>query len=345
MTGVRFAIAGAGLIGQRHAAAIAQADGARVSAIVDPAPQAADFAAKLGVAHFPTLDALIAARACDGVYLCTPTALHSAGGMACIEAGLPSLVEKPLDSDTAAARRMVEAAEAAGVPLLTGHHRRHNPLIAAAKAEIEAGTLGRIVSAHAMFWLMKPDDYFDVEWRRKKGAGPILTNLAHDFDLMRHLVGEVRAVQAVTSNAIRGHEIEETCVLTFEFENGALGTANISDSIVAPWSWELTTGENPAYAPTQQACYQIGGTHGSLDLPSGRVWSHPAKRSWWEPLTARYSPRGNGDPLILQAEQFARVIRDGEAPLVSGREGLRTIELIEAVQRSAATGQRVVLGE
>ena len=345
MRSVRFGIVGAGLIGRRHAKAIAQAEGAELTALADPDPRAAGVASDLDVPLFSTLEEMIQSGLCDGVFLCTPTAMHGDGGMACIAAGMPVLVEKPIDSDVLAARRLVEAAEAAGVPLLTGHHRRHNPLIAAAKAEIDRGALGRIVSAHAMFWLMKPDDYFDVPWRRQKGAGPVLTNLAHDLDLMRYLVGEVASVYALSSNAVRGNPVEESCVVTFDFSNGALGTANVSDTIVAPWSWEMTTGENPAYPVTQESCYQIGGTEGAIDLPSGRVWSNPGTRSWWEPLTVRHSPRAAGDPLVLQAEQFARVIRDGEAPLVSGREGLRTIELIDAVLRSAESGARVYLEE
>lgn len=343
MTGVRFAVAGAGLIGRRHVEAIGIAQGAAVSAIVDPAPGAADYAQGLGVPHFATLEACLEARVCDGVFLATPNQIHVAGALSCVEAGVPVLVEKPLDVDLAAARHLIDRAEAAGVPVLTGHHRRHNPLIAAARAAIEAGEIGTPVSAHAMFWLMKPDDYFDVAWRRAPGAGPVFLNLIHDLDLMRHLVGDVASVQAISSNAQRGNAVEETCVIAFAFRNGALGTANVSDTIVAPWSWELTAGENPAYPMTGEACYQIGGTHGAIDLPSGRIWSNPGKRSWWEPIQARIAPRISGDPLVRQAEQFARVIADGEAPLVSGREGLLTLELIDAVSRAARTGAAVML--
>ncbi|WP_345946838.1 hypothetical protein [Bradyrhizobium sp. 197] len=55
------------------------------------------------------------------------------------------------------------------MPLLTGHHHRHNPRIQRAKAEIDSGRLRQIVSVQGMFWLIKPDDYFDVAWRREKG--------------------------------------------------------------------------------------------------------------------------------------------------------------------------------
>lgn len=340
---VRFGVAGAGLIGKRHVEAIAQVNGASLACIIDPMAAAAEYAGALGVPYFATLEEALAAELCDGMFLATPNALHVEGGLACVNAGIPTLIEKPLDSDVVAARGLIEAADTAGVTLLTGHHRRHNPLIEQAKAAISSGELGRVVSSHAMFWLAKPDDYFEAAWRREPGAGPVFVNLIHDLDLMRHLVGEVRAVSAFQASAARGFAVEDSCVIAFEFANGALGTANVSDSIVAPWSWEQTSGENPAYPISGESCYQIGGTTGAIDLPSGRIWSNVGERSWWSPLQSRVSSRASGDPLVLQAAQFMRVIRDGEAPLVSGREGLKTLELIDAIKRAAASGARVTL--
>lgn len=340
----RLAVAGLGIIGRRHIEAIARSADAVLAAIVDPAAAARDHAAQLGVPHFADLTGCLAAGGVDGVILATPNQLHIQGAEACIDAGLPVLIEKPIATDVESARAMVERAEAKGVAVATGHHRRHNPLIAAAKKAIVDGGIGRVVSAHCMFWLSKPDDYFAPEWRRAAGAGPVFVNLIHDLDLMRHLVGDLRAVQAFRSSAVRGNPVEESCAVAFEFTNGALGTANVSDTIAAPWSWELTAGENPAYPRTGQSCYQIGGTHGAIELPSGRLWSYAGPRSWWEPIQARVAPRPDGDPLVLQVEQFARVVAGREPPLVSGREGLRTLECVTAVLRSAETGQRVTLG-
>lgn len=338
---VRIAVAGAGLIGLRHIAAIEAASGAVLACVIDPDTGARDVAMAQGVPWFASLDAMPDGLA-DAVILATPNRLHVAGGLDCAARGLPMLVEKPIATDVAEARALVEAAEAAGVPVLVGHHRRHNPLIAAAKAMIEAGRIGPVVSVQAQFWLCKPDDYFDVAWRREPGAGPVFVNLIHDVDLLRHLVGEVVAVQArVASN--RGHAVEDTCVATLEFANGALGTVNISDTIPAPWSWELTSGENPAYPPTDQACYMIGGKDGALELPRLRLWQHQGARSWWEPISATTHPREAGDPLVLQIEHFARVIRGEEPPLVSGREGMRTLAVIEAILASSAGGVRVKL--
>lgn len=343
---VSIAVAGAGLIGKRHVEAIASArETVRLHAIIDPAEGAAGYAAGLGVPWFPSLAAMIAAGRPDGIILATPNQLHVENGLECVAAGIPALVEKPIASDIVSARRLVETAEAAGIPLLVGHHRRHNPLIAAARAVIAAGALGRIVTVHGMFWLYKPDDYFEAEWRRQPGAGPLVVNLIHDVDLLRHLCGEIVSVQAMASNAMRGNPIEETAVVLLSFGSGALGTVNISDTVVAPWSWEFTAKENPAYPQTDEACYLIGGTHASLELPKLRLWRHEDKRSWWEPITSKPVAFDREDPLIRQIRHFAAVIRGESEPLVSGREGLRTLEVVEAIRRSAEAGAAVSLAD
>ena len=338
---VRVAVVGAGLIGRRHIEHIIAEPQATLAAIVDPSAAGQDIARQHGVAWASDIAALLATQKPDGVIFATPNQLHVANGLEAVAAGIPALIEKPIGDNLAAAARLVAAAEAKRVPLLIGHHRRHNPMIQQAKAIIAGGKLGRIVSAHGFFWLLKPDDYFDVAWRRQEGAGPILMNMIHDVDLLRYLVGEIVSVQARTSNVVRGHAIEETAVAVLQFANGALGTVNVSDAIVAPWSWEHTTGENPVYPQTDQFCYTIGGTHGSLTVPKLEVWSNEGKRSWWEPFVVERTYAALQDPLRLQIQHFARVIRNEEAPLVSGHEGLQTLRVIDAIKRAAKEGTQI----
>ena len=339
----RIAVVGAGMIGRRHAQALMLAPGVSLAALVDPSPAAQEFAAGMAVPCYPGLDALLSAGGVDGVILATPNQLHAQGALAAIAAGLPVLVEKPLASDLGDASAIVEAGEGAGIPVATGHHRRHNPLIAKAKELISQGRLGQIVSVHCNTWFMKPDAYFEPDWRRQKGAGPVYLNLIHDIDLMLHLVGPIARLQAMESNAIRGNEVEETATITLQFAGGALGTVNVSDSAVAPWSWELTARENPDYPASGQDCYLIGGTHGSLALPSLTLWTHEGARSWWEPISATRFPFDFTDPLVRQAAQFGRVVRGEETPVVTGRDGLAALTVIEAVKRAAATGEAVTL--
>lgn len=342
-TRARLAVVGAGLIGARHAQAITASSRAELVAIMDPAPHGGEVAVAHGVGWMTSLDDLFSNSDVDGVVLATPNQLHAVGALACIDAGVPVLIEKPIASVLADAKKIVAAAEAKNVAIATGHHRRHNPLIARAKQIIDNGELGTITTVHGTTWFYKPDEYFEVEWRRKKGAGPVYLNLIHDIDLFHHFFGPVTHVQAMESSLVRGHEVEETAVILLRFSSGALATLNVCDAAVAPWSWELTARENPAYPATGQDCYWVGGTEGSLALPNLAVWSNAKAKSWWEPISSTKHVFEFEDPLICQVDQFASVILDGAEPLVTGRDGLAALEVVEAIKTAAATGQMVTL--
>ncbi|WP_019995596.1 Gfo/Idh/MocA family protein [Aureimonas ureilytica] len=334
---------GAGLIGRRHIQHILAEPAAELTAVVDPGDAGREIAARNGVPWHASLRDLLAAGRPDGVVVATPNQVHVENALEAVAAGVPVLVEKPIADDPVEGERLVAAAEAAGVPILVGHHRRHNPIMRAAREIVASGRLGRIVAVNALFWLYKPDDYFGPAWRREPGAGPVFLNLIHDVDNLRYLIGEIVAVHAVESNAVRGHAVEETSAIILQFASGALATVSVCDTVVAPWSWEMTTGENPAYPQADEACYLLAGTEGSLSLPKLEVWSNAGPRSWWEPLQRARLGVAPEDPLALQIRHFAAVIRGEEAPLVSGREGLRTLEVVAAIKRASATGQRVIL--
>lgn len=337
----KIAVAGAGLIGSRHIQAIAMASGVELAGIVDPSAVGQSLARRYNVKYYQCLTQLLQAGQVQGVILATPNQVHVQNAIECIEAGVPVLVEKPLAIDLQGAQQIVSASEDAGIAVLTGHHRRHNPLIARAHQSIADGDLGDITAVQATTWFYKPDDYFDVEWRRKRGAGPVYINLIHDVDMLRHLCGEVEHVHAMESSATRGNEVEDTAAIMLRFASGALGTLSVSDTIVSPWSWELTARENPAYAATSETCYQIGGTKASLALPNLAVWQHPAERGWWEPISSTRLTFGFDDPLLCQVKQFDAVIRGTQTPLVSARDGLENQRILQAVKQSASTGLTV----
>ncbi|NNJ74244.1 MAG: Gfo/Idh/MocA family oxidoreductase [Anderseniella sp.] len=337
------AVAGAGLIGRRHVQAVDRCDTAIVAAIVDPDLAARDFAASIGCDWYASIDDMLDASPPDGVIIATPNQMHVDNGLACVRAGVPVLVEKPIADNSASAAQLVDEAAGLNVPVLVGHHRRHNPLIDAARQQIESGSIGDIVAVHAACWLYKPDAYFDVAWRTRQGAGPVFINLIHDIDLLRYLVGDVVSVQAAESAHTRKHDVEDTAAIIVGFANGALGTITVSDSIVAPWSWELTAAENPAYPKTGETCYFIGGTRGSLEIPKGKVWSQDGERSWWQPIDQTVYDADSRDPLDAQIEHFRQVIAGAEQPIVSGLEGLKSLKVIEAIKASARDGKRIDL--
>jgi len=344
MTNTAIALVGAGLVGKRHLLAMQQADNVSLAAIVDPDPAAADSAKQHGVPWHASLADLFTHNSADGILLATPTNQHVEQGLQALDAGCPMLIEKPIAIQSADAEALVTASEVKGVPILVGHHRRYNPLIDHAHELIASGQLGDIRAVQATCWLYKPDDYFAVaEWRKRPGAGPVSVNLVHDVDLIRYLCGEVVRVQAQWQPSARGFDNEDVASAILVLDSGAIVTISVADSIAAPWSWELTARENPAYPITHQSCYLIGGSDASLSIPDMQLWEHTGKKSWWSPISATTAPHSLADPLVNQLEHFADVIQTGRAPRVSGREGLKSLRVIEAIEIAAASGDTVSL--
>jgi predicted dehydrogenase len=341
---VRIAVAGAGLIGKRHIEEVAASASADLAAIVDPFPS--ELADRYGVPRHESLAALFATGKPDGVILATPNRLHVDGGLECIAAGVPVIVEKPVGDTVEGATRLVEAGETAGVPVLTGHHRNYSPIMATAREVVRSGALGRVVAVTGTAMFHKPDTYFEVGdgWRRRPGGGPILLNLIHEVNNLLSLVGDIVAVQAVTSSATRGFAVEDTAALLMTFANGALGTFLLSDAAASPRSWEQTSQENVDYAThPDEDCYHIAGTHGSLSVPTMRLRTYAGERSWYVPFESSVVPLERSDPLANQITHFAQVIRGEAEPICTARDGLRTLKVVEAVTEAARTGSVVPL--
>jgi predicted dehydrogenase len=347
VSGVRIAVAGAGLIGRRHIEEVRRSEVAELVAVVDPTPAAAALAAADGVPAYPSLAELFAAGVPDGVILATPNRLHVTGGLECVDAGVPVLVEKPIADSVEGATRLVELADAKGVPLLTGHHRQHSPIMAKAREVVHSGRLGPIVAVQGSAVFYKPDEYFEDGggWRREPGGGPILINLIHEVNSLQSLVGDIVSVQAMTSNATRGFAVEDTAAMVFRFADGALGTFLLSDTAASARSWEQTSGENASYVRyDDEDAYVIIGTAGSLALPTMRLRVFPGKRSWWNPFETSTISVEHADPLAKQVAHFAAVVRGEAAPIVSGRDGLNTLKVTEAVIEAARTGRLTSTG-
>ncbi|AWN55432.1 Gfo/Idh/MocA family oxidoreductase [Methylobacterium sp. 17Sr1-1] len=346
MNEARIAVVGAGQIGRRHIEEISKNPGATISAIVDPMQGAAALARRVGRPLYDTLEACITADRPDGVVLATPNRLHVPQGLACIAAGIPVLIEKPLAHDLDEGERLVAAAEKVGARVLVGHHRLYSPLLRRTVEAVRAGILGRIVGVIGSAVFYKPDAYFDGPntWRREPGAGPLLINMIHEIGNLRAMVGEIAAVQAVASNAVRGFPIEDTVAVTLRFVDGALGTFLLSDTAASARSWEQTSRENDAY-PTypDEDAYTILGTEGSLAVPSLRLkrYAKLESRSWFEPFACDTLPVERADPLAEQITHFVAVIRGEATPLVSARDGLQNLRVVDAIMRAARAGGTV----
>ena len=136
-----------------------------LASIVDPGPAGPELAQKYGVPSYPSLAELFAKDKPDGIILATPNQMHVAGGLECVEAGVPVIVEKPIGDTVASATRLVEAGEKAGVPVLTGHHRNYSPIMTKAREIIESGVLGRLVGVYRHRLVLQARRLFR-RWRR-----------------------------------------------------------------------------------------------------------------------------------------------------------------------------------
>jgi predicted dehydrogenase len=343
MSDLRIALIGGGMIAPAHIRGAAAVDGVRLYAIADPSPAAKVVAEKAGVPWFADHRALLDRERPDAAIVATPNVLHVPVALDCVASGIPVLVEKPIADNVEDARRLSEAARTAGVPLLVGHQRRHNPIIRRARQLIHDGVLGRLVSATVMAMFLKPDRYFDTAWRRQPGGGPVLLNLIHEIDMLRFLYGEIASIQSVTSNTVRGFEVEDTAAIVLRFANGALGTITLSDTAASPWSWDLAAGENPVFFKPDVETHFFCGTEGSVTLPKLNLWRYPGARGWHEPIAAKPIGIEPADPYTEQLRHFAAVIRGTEEPVISGFDATRTVAATQAVLTAARSGQPVVL--
>ena len=343
MSRIPIAVIGAGLIGRTHIDRVLRQPELELVGIADPSDDGRRLAESVGVRWFAEVDALLAATRPRGAIVATPNATHADLTLRCLDRGAAVFVEKPVADTVADARRMCDAAAAAGLPVMVGHQRRHNPIMRRAKAMIDAGRLGRPVCLTAMSTWYKSPGYFDTTWRRARGGGPILINLIHDVDQLRFLFGDVAQVQAIASNAIRGFVVEDTVAVLLRFRNGAVGTITVSDTAVAPWNWDLAAGEAERFPRQDVNSHFISGTEGSLTLPRLEYWHYDGKKGWEDEITQERTALHVDDPYALQMRQFAAVIEGREEPLCSGVDGLRSLEATLAVRASADTGQPVAL--
>jgi len=342
MAPTRIAVIGAGLIGRKHLDILKDDPAFEVAGIVDPAPQAEVYARKNSFAYFKDADTLLDKVKPDGVVIANPNALHRKTVLLCIARRIPAIVEKPIADTLADARAIVEAAAKANVPVLTGHHRRHNPIMQAARDFVASGAAGKVVAATGTWLHRKPDDYFDVAWRREAGGGPILINAIHDIDCLRMVIGEIETVQAMASGTTRGFPVEDTAAAVVKFANGALGTFIVSDATPSPWNWEATSRESAITPSELENCFVVAGTRGSLSIPQLQHWSYDKPDgAWADPLTRRTLAVRHADPYPRQLHHFARVIRGAERPIIDAAEGMRTLAATLAIAESAKTGRPV----
>jgi predicted dehydrogenase len=323
---------GCGNITQTHARAAREA-GLRTAAFFGRDPAKAEaLAGRFGGRAFARYEDFLAHRPMDLVVIGSPSGMHAEQGIAAAERGLHVLVEKPIDVTTARGEALVSAAERAGVKLGVLFQDRRNPGLVRLRAFLAGGGLGRVLLASARVKWHRPAEYYSgSRWRGTKaldGGAALVNQGIHTVDLLLWLLGPVDRVQALTATRLHAIEAEDVALALLRFTSGAVATL------------EATTAAFPGY-PRR---VEISGTEGTVVVEGDEVVAadlrSPAPGLVSEGTSGAASAAtavvSDAIPHRRMIEDFARAIETRGSPACDGREGLRSLALVEAVYAAAA---------
>lgn len=324
-------IVGFGLMGQQRARSLARLGGHRLAAVYDPDPgRAAALTGDMDYRVAPTLEALVAREDVEAVVVAVPHFEARRAVLAALEAGRHVLCEKPLGLSAAESRELLEAAARRGLRLAAGFNYRFYPGVQDARRMIEEGALGRLT--HARFLLghgARPG--YELEWKTSRalcGGGVLLDPGVHVIDLVRFLGGEITAGWARLFRSFWNIDVEDNAFLWLETASGCRVEAHVS---ITEWksSFRVELLGTEGYLTLTGR----GGHYGPQQLRYDRRWSWLDGRSS-QAVARDYPP----EDVSFAAELAAFFDWIGSpalrAPLGTGEDGRRALEIVEALYRN-----------
>jgi predicted dehydrogenase len=330
---------GGGNITETHARAARALPGIEIAAIYGTnAAKIARLCREHGGKPYSDLDQFLAHRPMELVAIGSPSGLHATQGIAAAQHGLHVLTEKPIDISTERADALITAADRAGVKLGVFFQDRCKPDILRVKQAVDSGVLGRAILADARVkWYRPPDYYANSHWRGTSaldGGGALINQAVHTVDLLLWLFGDVVSVQATSKALLHPIETEDTLVTLLEFANGALGVLQAATSAYPGYPrWLELTGSEGTLIIEQDRLLAADLRNAREDLlTGGKADENPSASS---PVVS--DVRGHQSVL----EDFLRAIQTNATPRCDGREGRRSLALVEAIYAACRTGERV----
>jgi predicted dehydrogenase len=347
---IHVGLIGAGNISDTHARAAAAIPGVSIAGVYAPTLAHAErLAGQYGAIAHASLDQLLDHRPLDLVAIGSPSGVHAEHGIAAARRGIHVLVEKPIDVTTARADALIDEAARAGVSLGVIFQDRLKPDLVRAKALIDEGRLGRpILATGHVKWYRTPEYYAGSRWRGSRsldGGGALMNQGVHTVDLLLWLFGPVRRVFGQVATRLHLIEVEDTAVATLEFASGALGTI------------EAATSAYPGYSRR----IELTGSEGTIVIDGDRLAAVDLKGATDANTVARRLQPSAGSagavatvsassPIVADASAHQRVFEDfiktmtaGAPPCCDGRDGRRSVALIEAIYASSRTNEPVQL--
>ena len=313
-----------------HAEAVNDLEGATLKGLWNRSPEKGQIkAAKYGCSTYASADELLSDLEIDAVFILTNMETHAEYTIKAARAGKHILVEKPIARQVSEADAMIAASDTTGHTLGVIFQHRYRPEIQAAKALIEAGTLGIIQHVElTAFWTRSASYYRLGAWRgtwRGEGGGILMNQAPHHLDLLCFLIGQPAEVFATTPTARHAIQTEDTVQGHLIWANGALGALHASTAEAGP-----------------SERWQIVGTRGILELTRGTIthWQFPYDIDDHIRTADPYATmpmvevpvapgKGTGDHRDVY-RQFIQAIVNG-GPFVDGRQGRLSLELANAL--------------
>lgn len=338
---IRVGLVGCGRISKNHFGSIEQhADDLQLAAVCDVDPLALQVnASQYAVPGYASMADMLAKEQLDLVALCTPSGLHPQQAILAAQHGVHVLTEKPMGTRLADGLAMVKACDQVGVRLFVVKQNRRNATLQLLKQAVEQGRFGRIYNvALNVFWT-RPQEYYDQGngWRGtwEFDGGAFMNQASHYIDLLDWIVGPVESVMVYTATQARDIEAEDSGVAVIRWRSGAIGTLNVS-MLTYPKNLEgsiTILGEN--------GTVRIGG----VAVNEIQEWqfadTQPQDADIKTASYATTSVYGFGHPLYYQ--NVVDVMRGRAEPETDGRSGLKSLELLVAMYRSAKEGVKVAL--
>ena len=325
---LRFAILGAGRIGQVHARAVASVPGAELVAVAEPIVEIAEQMRSRFDCDIREIGQVAASEDVDAVVICTPTDTHADLIEQFTAAGKAVFCEKPIDLDVARVRDCLARVEAAKGRLMLGFNRRFDPDFMALKAAIDAGRIGDVEMITLISRDPGPPPYDYIA----RSGGIFRDMMIHDFDVARWLLGEeVTSVQAAAS------------VLT-DPEVGRLGDYDSASVILT-----TTNGKQCTITNTRRATYgydqriEVHGSNGSVaarNLHEANIEIADATGYHRPPLLNFFMTRYVA-AYANEIAAFVQALVEGSAMPTTGLDGLKALELAESALKSVKTGKAV----
>lgn len=322
-------VVGVGSMGQNHARVLDSMG--ILGCIVDTDPRVAKSMGKrFGVPGFTDISESLE-REPDGVTIATPASTHLEVAEVLIEAGIPVLVEKPMAKSRRDAEEMVAMAKRKGVILAVGMIERYNPVVSTAKTLLREGDVGKVISMSSRRVSSFPSRVSDM--------GVIYDLAIHDIDVMRYLldrnVKRVYTVGGISTDSNSLHEDHANIMM--QFDNGVTGVLEVN--------W-LTPHKVRTLSITCSNDYiEADYITQSLVVTSSRLIEYDVSNLFDIPLEhniRKFSVKRQ-EPLKREMEDFVAAIRGVGEPMIRGEDGVESMQIAEAAERSLKEGTEIRL--